>query len=374
MDFLQLRNLGWEDVSTPILNLWQGGKPLLPAQRQAVMDASVTQVLNKPGSFTLQVNNPDLGLIQGANAPFGLGARLAIGMGYAQQRENSQTLITAEVSAVGVDLDESGGFTCRVEGFDLLHKATQGTYENSLFDTPIVEMARAVAREMAAGSVQQLTFFTDDAPWQHQVSNQVQANESHFAFLEKLAEKYGYQFWVEAEKLFFKERREGTSVDLVRGQNLLSFSTRLSTASLVGAVEVRYAGNQTVTVRLDTLFKEIFERLPDVIEQQLKGGNGGKPITTVLQLGNTVKSPEEAKRLAEVALENISRNLLEVEGSCIGDPAIQPGTILKVKGMLGFDGEYVVESATHTLNQSGYRTSFAMKPDFRHPPVRKSGV
>ena len=57
-------------------------------------------------------------------------------------------------------------------------------------------------------------------------------------------------------------------------------------------------------------------------------------------------------------------NRLTGTGSTVGDPAIKAGRVIDLQGLGGqFGGLYRVTSATHTIDGSGYRTSFEVRKE-----------
>lgn len=67
------------------------------------------------------------------------------------------------------------------------------------------------------------------------------------------------------------------------------------------------------------------------------------------------------------------QKLLEVSGSCIGEPQLKPGIRVAIKGMKQFDTDidsaYKVMQATHTFNSSGYITNFTLQLDTSGQPL-----
>jgi hypothetical protein len=64
-------------------------------------------------------------------------------------------------------------------------------------------------------------------------------------------------------------------------------------------------------------------------------------------------------------------------GSCVGDPRIVAGTVLQLEGLgQQFGGLYRVTSATHTIDGSGYRTSFEARKEiwFGSIPLPEQGA
>lgn len=85
-----------------------------------------------------------------------------------------------------------------------------------------------------------------------------------------------------------------------------------------------------------------------------------QPPTTgkVLTINKRVEHPAQAERLAKAELR--AKNCKEMTGTLdsMGDIRLRAGTVLQLEGWGGFDGNYVVQQAVHTVTQNGgYRTS-----------------
>jgi phage protein D len=74
-----------------------------------------------------------------------------------------------------------------------------------------------------------------------------------------------------------------------------------------------------------------------------------------------VASAQEAQAYGEALLADQQQAVITASGSCVGDPELIVGSPLQVTGVGRFDGTYVVEEATHTLNSGGYQTSFQVR-------------
>jgi hypothetical protein len=72
-----------------------------------------------------------------------------------------------------------------------------------------------------------------------------------------------------------------------------------------------------------------------------------------------VGSTEEANRIAEADLNRTLQGEVEGSAETVGLPEVQAGEWVRLEGTgERFTGNYYVESATHTLGASGYRTAF----------------
>ena len=83
------------------------------------------------------------------------------------------------------------------------------------------------------------------------------------------------------------------------------------------------------------------------------------PPTTgkVLTINKRIEHPAQAERVAKAELR--AKNCREMTGSfeCMGDTRLRAGTVLRLTGWGGFDTDYMVQQATHSLSRDGgYRT------------------
>jgi hypothetical protein len=150
-------------------------------------------------------------------------------------------------------------------------------------------------------------------------------------------------------------------VSLRYGQSLIDFSPRISKVGQLVSVTafVWVAALKTqlaVTVGWD------WDRMSLSLDVRPSYTPMGKGPSDVL-IRKPV-TPVSAPR--EIVSELIPRlnQRLTGSGSTVGDPRIRPGIVLRLEG-LGeeFGGFYRVTSATHTLDASGYRTSFEVRKE-----------
>jgi len=73
-----------------------------------------------------------------------------------------------------------------------------------------------------------------------------------------------------------------------------------------------------------------------------------------LKINEKVKSNDEAKQLAKKRLRQKNKNEFQAEFTLVGDVRLVAGVTVKVIGWGMFDGKYIIETATHSVNASGY--------------------
>lgn len=332
------------------------GLPLPPTVRRAIVAVTVTQQVNQPASFQMQLNDPQFLLIDAAQGLLAEGRRVEIAIGYVG---NTLPLIEGEIAAIGVELDEGGGLTLHVEGFDDLHAGTRGTgYRQFREDQSDSAIVRQIAGEMLPAAV----VVDETGP---RSAGRIQHNVSNLQFLQQLAQFHGFQLWVDGRTLYFMRRRPTISAAFIRGVNLISFATRLSTAGHVGEIEVRGwdpARKEAVSGRaLAAQAGDGLQALSATGQAQLLGAGAGTHKQVIHAQGE-VNSVGEAQARAEAAMLEQSRNLLSASGSVVGDAQLRVGSTVSLQNMGRFSLQtYLIEQLTHQVNQSGYRTSFEMR-------------
>src|SRR5712692_7121765 len=99
--------------------------PLPPPIAKSILELSVTEHLDPPNSFSFRLNDPELILINAQGGLFTEGSRVELSMGFVN---NLEKMIVGEISALTADFPNSGPATLQVDGFDLLHRLTRGTF------------------------------------------------------------------------------------------------------------------------------------------------------------------------------------------------------------------------------------------------------
>jgi hypothetical protein len=103
----------------------------------------------------------------------------------------------------------------------------------------------------------------------------------------------------------------------------------------------------------------ISSNVASVLEKIAASGGAGDRVELVSD--NPYPTEAEGLRAAAGMLKRNADETLTASGQVIGDPRIRARTTLKIEGVGRFDGLYYVTSATHTLNTSGYQTSFNVR-------------
>ena len=189
-----------------------------------------------------------------------------------------------------------------------------------------------------------------------------QVNQSDLAFLRERAAAIDAELWIEDRKLHAqaRTRRNGGTVTLTYGQNLLEFGVLADLAHQRTSVKVSgwdVGGKNAIDE----------EATESVVSAELDGKRSGSSVLGQAlaerkeRIASAVPlSQTEARTMAESRYRERARRFVRGRGAADGNSAIRVGTVLDMKGLGDlFDGKYYVTLARHTFDlRDGYRTSF----------------
>jgi phage protein D len=91
--------------------------------------------------------------------------------------------------------------------------------------------------------------------------------------------------------------------------------------------------------------------------QQRFSGTGSTRVTMPVQ------NQAEADFMAKQGFSEMALGYIRAEGTCIGDPRLKPGIVVKVEGLgVRFSGLYYICSTEHRFSmRKGYRTAFSAR-------------
>ncbi|MFZ4660033.1 MAG: phage baseplate assembly protein V [Caldilineaceae bacterium] len=329
------------------------GQTLAADVSRAVMEVSYDNNLETADMFSLRLHNGDLHF---TDSPlFDMGNTVEIHIGYAG---DLHLVVLGEITAVQPTFPQSGAPTLTVTGYD---RSQRMRHNNPGRFTFKAMSDSAIVTQIAIANG--LTPVVDLSPLQPQAS--VQQMVSDWALLKELADRNGFDLYVQGDKLYFRQPQP-TIIPLEWGRNLSSFTPRLSTAGqgekqvvrtynpawAQTVVEVRSTLNFDSTP-LDSEVTAILERAGNRFQQQL-GGLGRRVINKV-----AVDNFQDAAKIAETAQRQQLTNLFECSGSCIGMPTLRAGDQIEIQGLgKRFSGRYRLSRVTHTIGDGGYTTNF----------------
>lgn len=276
-------------------------------------------------------------------------------MGY-QNEDKLKVMLQGKVTAVSTSFPAGGLPQITVSGYDLTYCMTKGKKSRNWTNKTDSYIVSQIAQEYGLKPV------VEDTRVEHPKTEQSQ--ESDWQFLEKLAERDGYELHSFQKELFFRPPANGKQADLSLewGKGLLTFSPEINIAEQITKVEVRGFDIKTK--------KEIVGTATAGEEPGRDPGkrSGGEIVKQVcrdqgeLKVRIPVTSQQDAKQRAAAILKKRSELFVQGSGETIGLPGLRANKNIELKGLgKPFSKTYYVEQTTHTISTSGYRTTFKVK-------------
>ncbi len=344
------------DFYVPAWEVKVGGRPI---DRQAVRDVlsvSYTDALESVDAFTLEISNWDEEARTTKYSEgdlFEPGQRVELKLGYLDA--GLVPMLTGEITSLQPKFPADGPPTLTVRGLSILHRLRTEARSQAYEQKTDSEIAREIAQRV--GVEIETNKQAEAKELRHPYL--LQDNKQDIVFLLQRARRIGY-------RLTAGERDDGTPFLLFApppagpetpfrlhwGSSLLSFDPTLTTANQVGSVTVRAWHPTekrliTATVRRNELgggepFLEAFNERQEVIADR------------------PVASEAEARTLALETLRDNALGKVTASASTLGLPRLRAGARVEVAGLGAryLDGTWFVTGSTHTLDNSGYTTSF----------------
>jgi uncharacterized protein len=300
---------------------------------------------------------------------FDLDNKLSLAMGYAP--DPLEEMFLGEVTGVQVSFPNGGMPTMTLVAHDYLNRLSRGKYARGfgpLADALVVMILSAenLLIPLIDPTITAISAAMTAINVIFKGTGTKQEGESDLQLLSKIAAQYDADFWVDGNVLYLSRflKEYTPRLTLTWGESLLDFSPRVSTIGQVAGVSMKFTLRElpldfVVTVGWDfdreTLAVSV---VPGVAAGAAKAVVG--PAFTIID--QPISSPADIANSALVIvreLRNKLNNRLTGSGSAIGDPRIRAGTIIRLEGLgQDFSGDYRVKSATHAVDNGGYRTNF----------------
>jgi uncharacterized protein len=354
------------DFYAPTFEVLVNGRDLLTTELVEITEAQVDSTLEGMDQFSFTVNgvfNVDKREFMTENTVavdaitklFPFGSEVEIRMGYMDRRSRA-LLHRGMISSIKTSFPATGVPQITVSGYDLSYCMKHNKKSRPWDDRKDSQIATAIAGEY------HLDAKVEDSQVVHARTEQNQQTDQEF--LAKLAERNGFEVYTFDRVLHFhKPHSDRTAViRLAWGAGLVSFTPEINISEQITEVEVR--GWNVATKR------EIVGKARSGDELGRDGGeqSGGEVVKAAcrekktLKMRYPVRSQQEADQKARSILKQRSELFVQGSGESIGIPEILPNTNIQLEG-LGrlFSKTYFVEQATHTVNASGYKTTFKVK-------------
>ncbi|GAA2223953.1 VgrG-related protein [Streptomyces amakusaensis] len=334
-----------------------GGTPLPAELANTLVEGYVDDSRTLPDLFVLRFRDPGRVLLARTGLAIGGEARL---LARAGGDSAPNPLLTGVVTALEVELDETGTFTV-VRGMDESHRLFRGRRVASYQNMTLADVCAQVARRAGlkpgpvdvAGPV---------------LEHLVQPNVTDWEFVRGLAEEAGAQAYVRDGSLHITRptgaggapggsaRAERDPLVLEMGANLLRCRAGVSSAEQVSEVEVR---------GWDVRTKEpLVGRAPAGRSATLELGVTAAEVSAPFGEARFVVTDaaygtqEQVDLAARALAERIAGSFAELEAVIRGNPEVRAGSAVALNAVgAPFEGRYTVTSTRHVFDPvRGYET------------------
>lgn len=348
----------------PDFELELGGQPIPADLRASVTKVHFEESLEAADRVEVEFANQGLRLLD--HPLLKLKNSVQLSLGY---RPNGIThVFKGEVSGVDPVFPASGMPTITISSHDFMFRLTEGTKERSfpwfLPDSVIAVIVAAensllTESDPAAAIVGALNVFNQEPRSQYK--------QSDYRFLRQIAAEYGFDMWVDEDFMNFRLLLPGLpppEVELHWGESLVEFSPKhTSIGELVSvtlkvwiqeiktelAIQARWDGDSLSIRVVPAMFAEM--------TQAVDAGIGLPDIP--------LDNPVDAIKWVLSDLRRRINNRTTGRGTAIGDPRLRVGQVITLSGLGSeFSGAtYRLTSVSHSLDTSGYKTSFEVRKE-----------
>jgi len=382
----------------PQFNVQIGGGNLPAEMRGSVASITYTEGMEGSHSVEITLANQNLQFLDDPLLTVDQGVKLFIG--YAP--DPLEQVFVGEITGVEPSFPNGGMPTMRVTAHDFLQRLTHGKLDRSFAitipETIAIPLPDPVVAAIVSGTnllvpgldpiggvlstLMTLASFIA-APTEPEKWVRTQDNASDFDFLSGIAKENGWEMYIDHTqdpkgyflRFQFLMQDYSPSVALEWGKSLMEFTPRITTVGDVFGISTTVWVSSlqtefTIVVSWDydraAFNLMIFPNIGD-----LAGVLGDSTKKTI-----SLKVTGFANSLREILTELLPRlnNRLTGSGSTIGNTQIRAGKVINLAGLGStFSGLYRITEATHTLDGSGYKTSFKVRKEvwFGGIPVPK---
>lgn len=340
-------------IAVPSFRLLLNGSEFTDDFKIAVEGVTFEDEINLPSMFTIKFNIVDFenGTWRGIDLKtFKPGDEIKVFMGM----DNTIEMMTGEITSL--DLTFWDYSFMEIRGYDRLHRLRFGTSRRSFKDMKDSDIATSIASEIG------LSPQVDDTGTVYPYI--FQNNQTNYEFLLERAGRIGCEILADNKMFVFRKSQEDKSPELTLqyGIDLQSFSLQLKTLTEGSEVEFRgwdIKNKKEITAKAES-GSETTKMAGNESGYELSRKAYGKSSVSVLD--EAVVDSIDADTLAKARYNIILKEFITGEGKCSGNPDIRAGKTIEIKGIGDrFSGIYYVTSTTHSINDSGYTTTFKIR-------------
>jgi uncharacterized protein len=316
------------------------GQPLAMEHVLNITRVTVTQDLNLPGYFELELVGSD----SGEDATQWIDDQIfapgnEVKIEFTDQKKN--VLMNGSIKGLEPSFSCNRPPNMLIRGYDYLYRLQRSLKTQTYLQQKDSQIVTQMAAEVGlVANVQD-----SEVPYEYLI----QPNQTNLHFLQARAEQIGYTLYVEDKTLFFQPLSiSDGSLTLGLGEDLLEFTPHLSLMEPSTGVVIQgwdFKKKQAIAATA----------------KSKKSAPLGSAIATVADRPFMDKS--EAQQQAEAQIQQDALNLIQGEGVALGRAEIQIGKTIKLEGLgTRFSGAYYVTGVTHQYDAAGqFYTHFRVR-------------
>ncbi|MEG1917402.1 MAG: hypothetical protein RR092_02000 [Oscillospiraceae bacterium] len=326
----------------PAIKLKVDGSPLSGAV--AVERVSATLSLDSASAVTFQVTGAyDVksgGFQSSVKSKLKLGAKVSLSLGYGSA---TTEIFQGFISGVGAQFRDAPELS--VTAMDVRRFMMEGTSREEMH---VVSTYSAAFEEVMKRYSALCPSLEVDATDSDEITQIFQRASDYEFVVNNLAKKTNREFFVLADKAYFRKRAKVTAplMTLRWGEGMLSFS-RNSLYQNVKIVVLGFDPDKQEAVKA-----EVAEKASDAQK------NAGSQNETVIA-DPDAKEEAKAKKRAEKEAAERKRKAQNGSVDCVGLPEIVPGRFITLTGLdSDLDNDYYIREVRHEFGSDGFTTSF----------------
>jgi uncharacterized protein involved in type VI secretion and phage assembly len=319
------------------------GSPLSAAMLERLVSIRVQRSLRLPGRATLRF--ADAGYAVSSGGTFGIGKKVDVGV------YQGGSLLSGTVTGMSLQQQEGDHPDLVVVVDDAAYKLTRGskvkTYLNMTFSQIVEKLAGDAGLQASATASQGVHPYLLQA-------------DTDLGFLDELASRLGYDWWVEGDTLHFcPPSSAGPVATLELGKGLQEFSVQASGLLPTEAQVVGWdAATQASIVGQASSASDAVLPSADFVQPFLGGSSklGKAPVITGTL---TPLSQSEAAAAGAAYRTQWAAGSVQARGTAEVSDKLKPGAAVKVSNAGPASGTYHLTEVEHRYDRRGFRTQFA---------------
>lgn len=318
------------------------GSPLSDTVLQHLVSVRVQRSLRLPGRATLRF--ADVGYSVSSSGFFSIGKKVDVGV------YRGGSLMSGTVTGMSLQQQEGDHPDLVVTVDDAAHKLTRGskvkTYLNMTFSDIVSQVAGG------AGVTAEVSSTSEVHPYVLQA-------DSDLAFLDELAARCGYDWWVEGTALQFKPpSTAGPVLTLELGKDLQEFSVSAS-GLLPTKAQVIGWDNATQSSIVGQSASASSAVLPSSDFVQPFVGSSSPLGDAPVVIGSfTPLTQSEAATAGGALRSQWAAGAVEARGTTAVSDKLKPGVAITVSNAGPTSGKYHLTEVDHRYDRRGFRTQF----------------